>query len=560
MNNARTFGWMAIAIVLTVGAHLILDMRGSGVSKMTNRATISRSADVASAVSVKRVGEPTVVMSKASGEWRLLSPFKASADSQAILGLLDALAFVPVIDSMDESELRKIDRYRNDFGLQPPRIEVETLGPGGADKIFFGNPTPAGDGIYVAVEGESVIFVVATNVWAAVDRPAEWFRNRTLFGIGEDEIGAFDIKRRTGAFARFRRDGDKWRMSDPQSAAVSNSRMRKFISTLLGSQAAGFVWPVGASNETDTASASLLAGYGLDPDSAVTLTLKGVDGVDRQVSFGDDAEDGFVYAMAHNGGVVVKVDSSLKNIVLSAGDELIDNRLFPVEESAVAFVSISDGDEKCILAKNPDGSWRLDAPVSAAADSSSVMAFVSAMLALISADADESGVRVSLSPDVAPAMVPREKVFPVAGIEKFRSKEMIDIPPAQVRRLVVAEGGTNSVAVVYEASRKMWKVESSETGGVVDTAALDALLSSLNPMQALSVVKLRVNASELATYGLDSPSYTIAVDRVEEDSVRKNIRIGAIVEGGRYATIGSSDAVFVLPESTVRKLIAPIVR
>lgn len=560
MSNVRTIGWIASAIAFTVVAHLILDMWGSGVSRMVRRGTIARSADVANAISVKRAGEPAAVMSKSSGVWRLVSPFKASADSESVLGLLDALAFVPIVDSMDDSELRKLDRSRQDFGLVPPRVEVETIGPAGSEKVLFGGFTPAGDGVYAAVDGESVVFVVATNVFAAVDRPADSFRSRALFGIGEGDVGAFDIKGTSGTFSRFVRDGDKWRMSEPKRADASSAKVRKFVSILLNAQANGFVWPVGASNETDMASASLLAGYGLDPDSALTLIFKGTDGADRQVAFGNDADEGFVYAMAHNGAAIVTVDAALKNLVLSGADEFIDTRLFPVEETAVNTISITDGDLQCIIAKGSDGSWRLDAPVSAPADGEAVAKVLAGLLAMNKVDGDDKGVRVSLASDIEPAMVSREVVFGGGGPEKFRSKEIIDIAPSQVRRIVASVKGSASVAVVYDVSRRAWNVESSEPGGVADIDNLDALLSTFNPMRAAKIVKLKASASEMAEYGLDDPFCTIAIDRNQEDSVRKNLRIGAETKGGRYATIGSADSVFLLPEKIVKKLIVPIVR
>ena len=527
---------------------------------MVGRSSIAESADAASAVSIKRSDSAAVVMSKASGEWRLVSPFRASADLHAVLGLLDALAFTPIVDSMDEAELRKMGRQRNDFGLVPPRVEVETLGPGGVQKIAFGGPTPAGDGIYAAIEGESVVFVVATNVFTAVDKSVDGFRSHALFTMGLDEVGGLDIRRAAGVFARFMRDGDKWWMREPKNVAASTARIRKFVSMLIEARAQKFVWPVGATNETETATASLLAGYGLDPDSATTLTLKGVDGVDRQVSFGNDAGEGNVYVLAHNGGAIVTVAASVRDAVLSGADDFVDTRLFPIDEASVVTVSISDEGLNCVIAKEPDGSWRIDAPVSAPADASAVSDLVSRLLTMDISSADASGVNVSLAVGTAPAKVPRKIVFADSGVERFRSKEMLALLPEQIKRIVVTKAGDKSVSVVYDAGRRSWNVETSDSGGIVDMEALEAMLAKLNPLTAQDVVKLSASASDLKKYGLETPSYTIALDRVQEDSVRRNIRIGAKSTSGYYATVGSSDSVFVLPEETVRTLVAPILR
>ena len=559
MTNARTMSWIASVMVLAVVAHLILDIRGTGVSRMNKRASIAPTADVASAVSVRREGAPAIVISKASGEWRLVSPVHAAVDRSVILELLDSLAFTPIIDSMDESELRKIDRRPQDFGLQPPLLEVETLGSKGIEKIFFGNPTPAGDGVYASVGGENIVFVVQTNVFASVDKSVDGFRSRKLFDMDADEIGAFDIRRSAGSFARFIRNAEKWRVKEPNNATASASRVRKFLATVFDARVEAFVWPVGASNETEVASASLLAGYGLDPDSSVTLTLKGMDGVDRQVSFGNEAENGSVYALAHNGGAIVTVDSSLKDTVIACQEGLVDTRLFPVEESSVTSVSIVDGDTQCTLAKEADGGWRIDSPISAPADSVAVADLVGRLLSLNVSDADPSGVRVTLAEDVEPALVPRGIVYAGSGVESFRSRKMADITPLQVRRLVATKEGAKSSAVVYDADRRLWHVESSDDGGVADEESIETLLSALNPLEAIDVVKLRVAASEFGRYGLDTPAYMIAIDMKQDDSVRRNIRIGDKVGDGRYATIGSSDAVFVLSDKTVKTLTAPIV-
>ena len=66
-------------------------------------------------------------------------------------------------------------------------------------------------------------------------------------------------------------------------------------------------------------------------------------------------------------------------------------------------------------------------------------------------------------------------------------------------------------------------------------------------------------ASALAAYGLDRPFLTVAVDQDREDAVRRNILIGERTAGGRYATVGSSDAVFVISDDAVSRLAAAIV-
>ena len=81
----------------------------------------------------------------------------------------------------------------------------------------------------------------------------------------------------------------------------------------------------------------------------------------------------------------------------------------------------------------------------------------------------------------------------------------------------------------------------------------------MNPLRAEWIVKLRVSAADLREYGLETPRWTIAIDQVREDSVRRNVLIGDQAQGGWFATLGAADAVFVLSDETVARLTAPLV-
>lgn len=561
MSNARVICWMLLAVGLLVAAHLALDARGGGEPGIVRRVSLFSKADSAVSVSVARDGEQPTEMSKASGLWRITEPFSASADSSAVLRLLDALSFEPIRDSMNDSELRKLGLRRQDFRLDQPLVVVKASGPDGVSEVAFGRAAPAGDCVYASVDGSKTVYLVGTNVFAAANLAADDFRSRSLFSVDADEIGAFDVKGSAGSFMRFMREGGTWRMADGTGFVdVLAPRVDDFLSRLLGAKAAGFIWPVGASNETETASVALLAGYGLDPESAVTVTFKGKDGTDRQVSFGKVAEKGFVYALAHNGGAIVTVDADLKNLVTAGSGAFLDTRLFPYEEGGVSSVSISDGEVQFLLAKGADGYWRLDAPVAAPADSEAVASLVSRLLTLHTSDMDSSGVMISLSSNAPPVAVSRESVLGNHRLEDLRSREIIRIDPAHVRRIVVTPSDGKPDAVLYDSDRNSWNVETSQEAGVADLAVVESLLAALNPLTASRIVKIGAGSSDLGRYGLEKPAFVIAVDRRQEDSVRRNILIGDSADGGRYVTLGASDEVFLVGGDVAERLTARLVR
>ena len=386
---------------------------------------------------------------------------------------------------------------------------------------------------------------------------AEMLRRRSLFLGGPEAVSAFDIKRGAGSMLSFSRSGDVWKMD---GAVAAPQKVSKFLADLTAASAAGFVWPVGASNEDVRASAALLAGYGLDPESAVTVTLKGAGGAGRQVSFGKAADGASVYALVQNGGAIVTVPAALKDAAAQDAMMFTDSRLFPVEARSVAFVSLSDGSTVYALARGDGGNWRLESPISAAADSPAVEAMLARILALSPADADADGVGVALSTNSVAVRVSRRSVMD-GGFEQLRSREMLRIDPKEVRRIVRTRGGADSrpTAVVYSRDRRAWNVESAGAATAVSVSGIETVLAAICPLMAERVVKLKVPASDLDAYGLGNPHLTIAVDQERDDAVRRNILIGASTDGGRFATVGSSDAVFVVSDAVVDALSAPLV-
>ena len=560
MRNMRIIVWLSVGIAALLGVNILLTFNDSQDTAIVQRTSLLPFPDDAvSLIEISRGGVVESVLTH-TGSWRLVEPFAGSVDEAVVLKLLDALAYAPLDDSLGDQELLRLGRTRADFGLESPRLAVRLRAGASEAAISFGSPTPSASGVYAAIDDVRAVFVVPSNTFAAVDVPASGFRRRTLFTSGEESVASFDVKRGAGEFMRFRRDGDGWLMVQPTEGPASLTKIKKLLSDVMSASAVDFVWPVGGSNEVAEASDALLAGYGLGAESAVTLTLKGTDGSDRRISFGSDAGEGRVYALVHNGAAVVTVDAALKDLVSPGNSALADTRLFPYETSQVSGMSIADDGVACMLAKNEDGTWRLDSPISAAASSTAVDSLLSAVLALRGGDTDENGVEVSISADERKVRVSRAALGPGFRLENLRSLEILKIDPASVRRLSVTGSGTNGTeSVVYDRDRRAWSVEVSSVKGTVSENGVARVLGVVNPLEAGRIVKLKVSADDLGGYGLEKPRLTVAIDLEREDAIRRNILVGDATDGGCFATVGASDAVFVLPESAVYDLSADIV-
>lgn len=563
MKNRRAIFWMLLAIALASFAHLMLSYRGGVDAALVPRAALVEEGSSGSILrlTAARADAPAAVLVR-TGRWRQVEPFLATVDEKVVLKVIDALLLAGIEDFIGGAEMARLGRTYADFGLDAPRLELTVEGDAFASHLAFGAATPTGTGVYVSVAGEDAVYVVASNVFAAVDLPVDGFRRRSVLPVEVEMVQSFDVKRGSGAFMRFVREGELWKMVQPQAASASAAQVKKLLEALTAAEARAFAWPTGAEGEPSSATPALLAGYGLDPETAVTITVKCADARDYQVSFGKAAEDGQVYALVQNAGAVVAVDAALKDLALAETASFTDMRLFPVEAAAVSRVSVADGGETYLLAKGEDGVWHLDAPVAAATDTATVEALLERLLALTDDDRAATGVTVALATNLASVTVSRAAALGALRLEDLRSREILRLDPAQLKRIVVTRRGDEKpTAVVYDAGRRAWNVESSPVPGKVSAAAVDGIISLLCPLTAERIVQLKASAADLVDYGLETPQLTIAVDRAGEDTVRRNILIGERApSGGLYATVGAADVVFVLPKETAWQLYAPLVR
>jgi hypothetical protein len=89
---------------------------------------------------------------------------------------------------------------------------------------------------------------------------------------------------------------------------------------------------------------------------------------------------------------------------------------------------------------------------------------------------------------------------------------------------------------------------------------LKNIFTCLSNLEASSIETVSSTSSDFKRCGLNEPYCIISIDISGEKNVRKNILLGgATASGGRYATVGGMDAIFVLPRSTVAVLTQSIV-
>ena len=559
MRNAKSI--IILLTIIAVAAALDYFVYfGKGPSSTSKRTTLVDFQSEAASVRIERVGSPAVVLDRGLGGWRLTDPFASGADEQAVMKLVDVLTQTPVVEVISDSELLKLGRTRADFSLEEPVLTVTLTGMDkSVCRFMFGSATPTQDGVYASVEGVDAVFILGKLAFSFVDVRPDDLRQRSLLPLGGAWVTSFEIKREGTPLLEFLRTGAGWNVG---SEKASSQKITEFIDDLTTASAVSFIWPVGSSNETDHATSSLLAGYGLDPDSAVTVTLNDINGKSRRLSFGKEADDGNVYALVQNGNAIVTVPSKLRDFARQDPVMFTDSRLFPVEARSVNGFSVSSDGSLYSLVRDKDGKWGLESPVVAPADQEASDALLSLILSLSPADVvKENGVAVSVLTNMSKVLVPRERILGKRTFEDLRSREMLKIDAPLVKRIVSTVGGKTpkTASVVYDRERRQWNLDTEADGVAVNVKGVESVLSVINPLAAVRIEKLAVVAADLDDYGLDTPFLTVAIDQDSDETIRRNILIGKKTRGGRFATIGSSDAIFVISDATVSRLSASIV-
>lgn len=551
MNDKRTIIWLFLAAVFTIAANMFLSYRRPMLAPMQDRVILSPSF-VTSRIEITRAGEPKTILEK-DGQWKLVSPFSGSVDVPMVLRMLDAFVTMGAEDSLTDGELLKLGRTREDFGLTEPRLTVALIdAKGRKSEVAFGNATPSATGVYVGKSDNALVMVVPLPMFEAANLSADELRERVVFGNASDFILGFNLKRPGEAQIPFVRDNELWKIG---GEVASKAKIDELLSLIVDARANTFVWPVVATNRGNVASSALLSGYGLDSDTALSINLRCRDGLDRRIVFGRDAGASEVYALIHNGAAVVTLNRQIKDVLAQDLDLFTDSRLFPYEEASVTSFTLSDGETNYVVARDGLKKWRLDSPISAPADSEVAELILRRLLTLKSADQSADGLRVSVSNTANGYTVSPDAVLAEIRPEDLRDKDILQVDASLVRRIV------SGSSVAYSRDRHLWTIESVHNHDcVVNQSAVDAILAELSPLRAERIVTLKASSEALVRYGLENPYHTVAVDQDRVGSVRRNILIGApTIDGGRYATIGSTEAVFVLSAKTVSVLASPLV-
>ena len=570
MSNRRFIFLFLLGIAVLSGALAFLSWRTRAVATETTRNSLC-TCSLAEVEGLDVIHGGTNLVSLVrddDGAWRLVAPYAVPADEAVVRRLVDAVTLFPLGDMRTEAELEGLQESLSEFGLSgDARSTVVTLrARGGETRVVFGAPTATGKEVYARTEGLRNVFTVAKAAFESVPENADGFRRRSLVTCGAREFAGIDLRTPGSPFVKLVRGQGAWKLTAPVEAPADAAAVETIVKALSGARVAEFVLP-SVSNPQDAGGAAImpaaLAPYGLSADAGFAVTVRSAAGAAEQIVFGERKGTNLVYALVRNGSAVVAVDAALAELCRAGSQSLRDTRVFPIAENErVASVSLTTGPLVYVLAQGTNKVWRLEAPVAAPADPAAAAAMVDRVLRMKRNDVpdvppEKDGVRVSVatSAGVLPGVVVPAAYFVECGsFADLRSKTLLTLDAAAVRRIAVTPKEGTPVTVAPSADRTKWNLEGG-TPATVSVESVKKLLTALTRVEASGVETVAATPDDFRRCGLDAPYLTIAVDFENANAVRLNLLLGGAAAGGaRYATVGGADAVFILSRAVVQGL------
>ncbi len=176
-------------------------------------------------------GSNSIELTKRPDGWFLGPEHEDRADPQRIADILTAASEMKIYDIIPAAEVRS-EKDLKAFGLADPRNKLEIIGPT-STVIHFGREAIGEDRVYVRLEGDQTVYVVANPLEDATFLNRQSFRDRRLTHFDASSIDRFIIRRPNGEL-EIERTPKGWELKRPLRALANAEKVTALLTALLG--------------------------------------------------------------------------------------------------------------------------------------------------------------------------------------------------------------------------------------------------------------------------------------------------------------------------------------
>ncbi len=553
-----------------------------------------RLRDLVSRLTIERGSEKIVferVVQPPATKWRMREPIQtdaASGETGLLCYELESLKIKSAIRPAQSPEGGEVPLDLAAFGLDHPRVRVtftvEKPGePATSWSLLTGKTDADGQALYVKREDQNVVYAVTPAIMERLSESVNELRDTVVMPINPEEIAAVEI---IGAappsVVRCELGKGGWFIVKPITDHADEGRINELLNAAIRLR----VKPDDFISESDSG----LAKYGLDKPH-VTFSVQQEGGV-LSLLLGAEVEGkAKVYAKRSDRPTIFALDKrDADGFKLKPSDVRSLSALrFNADEVAAVDLDLPTGK---VTVRKSDDAWRIEAPVTLAADAAEVKEFLAALerLQIISwvddekPDLSQYGLAIPLA-SVTLTMragakatlrlgtpMPEGVAYAQRGdsgpLMKLKRDILDRLAPGHLafidKRLHIADGTITAISIaradgnyVCLQQKKVWRID-SPVKAPADQDTMRTIMWNSSFLSAARFVEQK--PKDLATYGLDKPAIklTVTAEKTAGDSksaATRTLLVGK--ESGPDAFFGmveGSDAVFTVAKEAVEPL------
>lgn len=609
MSNLKSIFFLLGAIAFCCALLLLLRHKDAlmPMQEKARSALFDAPLDAVTRVTID-YSETRIGLERGTAKWHLTAPFAAQVEQSAVTRLLDALESAQVVDTLSFREMRHRELSLKDLGLMPARLQLVLEEAGQRDTLLFGATTASGKECYLRRNNDEQVLVLPATILPHLPATADDLRSRRLLHGGRKDIRGLEVRAPGCPYIALSRDEKgTWLLTQPTAAAVAQERAESLIDTLYTTPVNFFLWPT-ISNimdvaETETAQKTRLALYGLVEDSGTQITVLKGDNPPARVVVGrtlPEAPD-LNYILLPEGVAIGAISNSIAEAFTLTLDDLRDNTPFRRAATNLRRLQVSLDHLHCTLTQT-NGIWRFETPFAGEASQSAVRATLEQLTNLkadtltdltlwrqqhniepdapvseVELQAENSTLRFTLfhgnlqSDSYNLLLADHPTVYSVnltnlpsafvtkSGLLALRGTTMLALPQSAVRRLAARLDGKTSYSAERESDSNEWRLKAG-TRGHLNSTQLSTLLLLLENLNAERIEEIGFTQEQFAAYGLLEPWLELTIDVDSRDTLRRTLIVGRELSfGKRYAVVRGLDILFVLDNTNLAALAAPLV-
>ena len=295
-----------------------------------------------------------------AGEWKMIQPVKAKADTRAVEAIVSALDGLKVVVFEADGEYDPAN-----YGLAQPRITV-TLQFTADDQIQelrIGSDAGTPGRLYVARSEHRAIYAVNTEIYAKLNKTVFDLRNKRVIDFQRTATHRFAIRQGTGKVVCQKNVTGEWEITAPVALQADEAAVDDLLFGVDALKVVAFV---------DDQPKSLQP-YGLDSPSIEASFM--VPDTEPAVLLVGKVKGDNIYVKAQNAEPVFLVKKELLDLVGMGVAGLRDKQILDFDSDAAAKIVLKHGDVNLTCQKQGTN-WRLTHPVQEQAKNGAVRGII----------------------------------------------------------------------------------------------------------------------------------------------------------------------------------------